>query len=73
MRREWSRCSYGRALSTDTTSSEVDAGGDVAMGPEITDFKWWNRRECLPRHSHVEAILERLCGLPTPIRDGAEQ
>ena len=31
------------------------------------------RRECLPKHSHVEAMLERLCGLPTPIRDGAEQ
>ena len=51
----------------------VDAGGDVAMGPEITDFRWWNRRECLPTYSHVEAILERLRGLATSIRDGAEQ
>ena len=49
------------------------ARGDVEMGPEITEFRWWDGRECLPKHSHVEAILERLCGLPTPIRDGAEQ
>ena len=46
---------------------------DVEMGPEINEFRWWDGRECLPKHSHVEAILERLCGLPTPIRDGAEQ
>ena len=35
----------------------VTASGDVAMGPEITEFRWWDGRECLPTHSHVESIL----------------
>ena len=38
----------------------VEAVGEVDMGPEIGEFKWWDRRECLPTFSHVEAILERL-------------
>ena len=38
----------------------VEAEGEVEMGPEISEFKWWDRRECLPTFSHVEAILERL-------------
>ncbi len=38
----------------------VDADGEVEVGPEITEFRWWDRRECLPTYSHVAAILERL-------------
>lgn len=38
----------------------VEAVGEVDMGPEISEFKWWDRRECLPTFPHVEAILERL-------------
>ena len=37
----------------------VTAGGDVDMGPEITEFRWWDGHECLPTHSHVESILNR--------------
>ncbi len=37
----------------------VAAAGDVEMGPEITEYRWWDRRERLPMHSHVESILER--------------
>ena len=37
----------------------VAAAGDVEMGPEITEFRWWDGGECLPTHSHVESILER--------------
>ena len=38
----------------------VEAEGEVEMGPEIGEFIWWDRRECLPTFPHVEAILERL-------------
>ena len=38
----------------------VDAAGEVGMGSEVSEFRWWDRRECLPTHSHVTAILERL-------------
>jgi len=37
----------------------IAAAGDVEMGPEITEFRWWDGGECLPTHSHVESILER--------------
>lgn len=37
----------------------ISADGEVEMGPEITEFRWWDRREWLPTHSHVESILER--------------
>lgn len=38
----------------------VDAAGEVEMGHEISEFKWWDRRQCLQAFPHVEAILERL-------------
>ena len=38
----------------------VEAGGEVEMGFEISEFRWWDRKESLPIYSHVETILERL-------------
>ena len=38
----------------------VEAEGEVKMGPEISEFRWWDRKESLPIYSHVESILERL-------------
>ena len=38
----------------------VETAGEVEMGPEIGEFIWWDRRDCVPTFPHVEAILERL-------------
>ena len=38
----------------------VDAEGEVDLGPEVSDFVWWDQKEVLPTFSHVKAILERL-------------
>lgn len=38
----------------------IEAEGEVKMGPEISEFRWWDRTENLPIYSHVESILERL-------------
>lgn len=38
----------------------VEANGDVRVGAEIRDSRWWDRREPLPTHSHVEPILTLL-------------
>ena len=38
----------------------VEAEGDVEIGPEISDYRWWDQRECLPTYSSVKAVLERL-------------
>ena len=38
----------------------VEADGDVEMGHEISEFRWWDRREPIPTHPHVESILGRL-------------
>ena len=38
----------------------VEADGDVEMGHEISEFRWWDREEPIPTHPHVESILERL-------------
>jgi 8-oxo-dGTP pyrophosphatase MutT (NUDIX family) len=34
----------------------VEAEGDVEVGSEIGDYRWWDRRECLPIFRHVEAV-----------------
>ena len=38
----------------------VETAGEVEMGHEISEFTWWDRRDCIPTFPHVEAILERL-------------
>ncbi len=38
----------------------IEADGDVEMGPEISEFRWWDRKEPVPTYSHVDSILERL-------------
>lgn len=38
----------------------VEADGDVEIGSEISDFRWWDGRECLPAYPHVAVVLERL-------------
>ena len=38
----------------------VEADGEVQIGPEISDFRWWDRTECLPTYAHVAVVLERL-------------
>lgn len=38
----------------------VEADGEVQIGPEISDFRWWDQRECLPTYSSVKAVLKRL-------------
>ena len=38
----------------------VEADGDVEIGSEISDFRWWDGREGLPRYPHVTVVLERL-------------
>ena len=36
----------------------VEAKGDVEIGPEISEFRWWDRRECLPSYPHVRVVLD---------------
>ena len=38
----------------------VEADGEVEIGPEIRDYRWWDGRECLPIYPHVAVALERL-------------
>ncbi len=38
----------------------IETAGDVEAGHEISEFRWWDRREGLPTYPHVDAILERL-------------
>ena len=38
----------------------VEAEGDVEIGSEVIDFRWWDGRECLPTYPHVAVVLERL-------------
>ena len=38
----------------------VEAEGEVEIGPEISEFVWWDREEELPIFPHVSTILERL-------------
>ena len=38
----------------------IEADGDVVMGHEVSEFRWWDRKEPIPTHSHVDSILERL-------------
>ena len=38
----------------------IEADGEVDMGPEISEFRWWDRKEPVPTYSHVDSILERL-------------
>ena len=38
----------------------VEADGEVETASEISDFRWWDQRECLPTYSSVKAVLERL-------------
>ena len=38
----------------------IEADGEVEMGPEISEFRWWDRKEPVPTYSHVDSILERL-------------
>lgn len=38
----------------------VEADGEVRIAAEIRDFRWWDRREPLPTHAHVEPILALL-------------
>ena len=38
----------------------IEAEGEVNIGPEISEFRWWDRQEDLPTSGHVEAILRRI-------------
>ena len=38
----------------------VEAEGDVEIGPEISDYRWWDQREPLPIYPHVAAVLRGL-------------
>ena len=38
----------------------IEADGEVDMGPEISEFRWWDRKEPIPTYGHVDSILERL-------------
>ena len=38
----------------------IEADGEVDAGPEINEFRWWDKKKNLPIYSHVESILERL-------------
>ena len=39
----------------------IEAEGEVNIDPEeISEFRWWDRKEDLLMFGHVEAILERL-------------
>ena len=38
----------------------IEADGEVEMGPEISEFRWWDGKKTVPTYSHVESILERL-------------
>ena len=39
---------------------QVEAEGDVEIGPEIGASVWWDKREELPLFSHVTGILKGL-------------
>ena len=38
----------------------VEAEGDVKMGHEISEFRWWDAKADMPVYGHVAVILERL-------------
>jgi 8-oxo-dGTP diphosphatase len=38
----------------------IEAEGEINIGPEISEFRWWDQKEDLPTFGHVEAILKRL-------------
>ena len=39
----------------------IEAEGEINIDPEeISEFRWWDRKEDLPTFGHVEAILKRL-------------